>query len=81
MPCKDKKKEEALVKQRGKDVPATMYLEGKGSPPVNDIDLPEAIEIEMEILQPFKEDIMEEIMGVTSGDPSVLSPVSVPFVS
>lgn len=81
MPCKDKKSEAALVKQGGKDVPATINVEEDSSPAVDDIDVPEAIEIEMEILQPYKEEVMEEIMGVTSGDPSVLSPVSAAYYS
>ncbi|KAG5275439.1 hypothetical protein AALO_G00120320 [Alosa alosa] len=71
VPCKGKKAEEALDKPVGKDAPAVMYVEGEGSPPVNETDLPaEAIEIEMEVLHPYKDDIM----GIESGDPSVLSP-------
>lgn len=70
--------EKALVKQRGKDAPATMYVEVEGSLPEKYTSLAaEAIEIEMEFLHPFKEDIM----GVESGHPSVLSPVSLPFKS
>ncbi|XP_062412074.1 uncharacterized protein LOC134102096 [Sardina pilchardus] len=71
VPCEGKKAVGALDELVAKDAPAVMYVEGEGSPPVNDTGLPaEAIEIEMEVLHPCKDDIM----GVESGDPSVLSP-------
>ncbi|XP_012697646.2 uncharacterized protein LOC105913165 isoform X1 [Clupea harengus] len=71
VPSKDKMIEKALVKQRGKDAPATMYVEVEGSLPEKYTSLAaEAIEIEMEFLHPFKDDVM----GVESGHPSVLSP-------